>query len=96
MTEMANDIVKAEVDTENRRIVRKGELGANTSGGSSGSTSGTWRVKGQGHIIGEHRKVLAERINEAYGNERSSLKPEEKAFLDRAAKQFGSRLSSEE
>lgn len=36
---------------------------------------------------------LAERLNDAYGNE---LEPKERELLDRAAEQFGRRLSSEE
>ncbi len=39
------------------------------------------------------QKTLAERIHEAYGDE---LEPEEKELLDRAAEQFGRRLSNEE
>lgn len=40
-----------------------------------------------------HDRPLAERIEEAYGDE---LEPEEKELLDHAAEQFGRRLSDEE
>jgi len=43
---------------------------------------------------GERRKTLAERLDDAYRDD--ALEPEEKGLLDRAADQFGRRLSDEE
>lgn len=47
----------------------------------------------QPHFTGERSRTLAERVGEAY---KYDLEPEETDFLNRAAGQFGRRLSSQE
>ncbi len=95
MTEqIVEGVISAEVDVERHRIVPKGKLGAETSAVPSEPISVHWQLEGQGHLVGEGRKTLAERLNEAYNDH--NLGPEEEGLLDRAANQFGYRLSNEE
>jgi hypothetical protein len=95
MTEqIVEGVVSAEVDAESRRIVRKGTLGAETAAVPSEPSRAHWQLHGQGHLVGEGRKTLAERLDDAYRDD--VLTPEEKGLLDRAADQFGHRLSDEE
>jgi hypothetical protein len=95
MTEQIVDgVVSAEVDAESRRIVHKGTLGAETAAVPSKPVNVKWRKRGQVRLISEDHKTLAERLDDAYRDD--VLEPEEKGLLDRAAKQFGRRLSDEE
>jgi len=92
MTEqIVEGVISAEVDTRNRTIVPKGALGAETAATPSEPVNVLWKASGQGHLVGDRPKTLAERVGEAYNYE---LKPEEKGLLDRAAGQFGRRLSN--
>jgi hypothetical protein len=94
MTEQfVEGVVSAEVDAERQRIVQKGPLGAETSAVPPEPVNLTWKKRGQGRLIGEHPKTLAERISEAYTD---GLEPGEKELLDHAAEQFGRRLTNEE
>lgn len=87
MTEqIVEGVVSTEVDTEGREIV------PNTATVPSRPVNVIWQASGQVRLIGEQPKTLAERVREAY---RNRLQPEEKELLDRAATQFGSRLSNE-
>jgi hypothetical protein len=95
MTEqIVEGVVSAEVDTESRRIVHKGTLGAETAAVPSKPVNVKWHKTGQVRLIGEDHKTLAERLEDAYRDD--ALTPEEKGLLDDAANQFGSRLSDEE
>ena len=95
MTEQAVEgVVSAEVDTESRRIVRKGTLGAETATVPSRPANVKWRKRGQVRLIAEDHKSLGERLDDAYRDD--ALTPEEKGLLDSAANQFGRRLSGEE
>jgi len=95
MTEqMIEGVISAEMDAERHRLVPKGKLGAETSTVPSKPVNVLWQHHGQGHLIGESRKTLAERLADAYHDD--ALEPEEKGLLDRAANQFGRRLSDEE
>ena len=87
-------VVSAEVDTESRKIIHKGILGSETAAVPSEPVNVLWQLRGQGHLVGEGRKTLAERLDDAYRDD--ALEPEEKGLLDRAADQFGRRLSDEE
>jgi hypothetical protein len=87
-------VVSAEVDTESRRLVRKGTLGAETAAVPSEPVNVSWRLRGRGHLVGEDPKTLAKRLEDAYRDD--VLTPEEKGLLDGAADQFGRRLSDEE
>ncbi len=95
MTEhMIEGVISAEVDAKHHKLVPKGKLGAETSAVPSKPVDVVWRLHGQGRFVGESRKPLAERLNDAYRDD--VLGPEEKGLLDRAANQFGRRLSDEE
>jgi hypothetical protein len=95
MTErVVEGVISAEVDAEHHRIVPKGKLGSETAAIPSRPVNVLWQIHGQGHLVGEGRKTLAERLDDAYGDH--GLTPEEKGLLDDAANQFGSRLSDEE
>ena len=94
MTEqVVEGVNSAEVDAEHHRIVPKGKLGAETAANPSEPINVLWQVHGQGHLIGEGRKTLAERVSEAY---KGGLESKEKELLDRAADQLGRRLGGEE
>jgi hypothetical protein len=89
-------VVSAEVDTVRRRIVPKGVLGAETSSASLPRAFISWNLRGatgEERFIETRSRTLAERVNEAY---KDKLEPKEKELLDRAAEQFGRRLSSQE
>lgn len=92
--QIVEGVVSVEVDAERRRLVRKGVLGAETAAVPSEPVNMLWKASGQGHLVGEGGKTLAERLNDAYRND--VLEPEEKELLDRAANQFGRRLSDED
>lgn len=95
MTEqIVEGVNSAEVDAERHRIVPKGKLGAETSTVPSEPINVLWQLHGQGHLVGEGRKTLAERLDDAYRND--VLGPEEKGLLDRAANQLGRRLDDGE
>jgi hypothetical protein len=92
MTEqVVEGVNRAEVDAEHHRIVPKGKLGAETAANPSKPINVLWQIHGQGHLIGEGRKTLAERLEAAYRDD--ALTPEEEGLLDDAANQFGSRLN---
>jgi hypothetical protein len=93
MTEQIVDgVVSAEVDTESRRIVHKGTLGAETAAVPSKPTNVNWKKRGEVRIIGQHHKTLAERLDDAYRDD--ELEPEEREFLDLTREHF-SRLNDE-
>ncbi len=96
MTEQV--MISAEADPQNERLApaRTGTLGEATSAAPPKTNRINWRLtdaRGQVVLIAGYRKTLAERIHEAYGDE---LEPKEKELLNRAAEQFGRRISSEE
>ncbi len=79
MTEqIVEGVISAEVDAEHRRIVPKGKLGAETSAVPSEPINVSWQLHGQGHLVGEGRKTLAERLDDAYRDD--ALEPEEKGL----------------
>jgi hypothetical protein len=95
MTEqIVEGLSRAEVDTKSHKLVRKGTLGAETAAIPSEPVNVLWQLHGQARFVGEVRKTLAERLEDAYRDD--ALTPEEKGLLDDAANQFGSRLSDEE
>jgi hypothetical protein len=95
MTEqVVEGVNSAEVDVEHHRIVQKGKLGAETATVPSEPVNVRWQIRGQGHLVGEGRKTLAERLDVAYRDD--TLEPEERGLLDRAADQFGRRLRDKE
>jgi len=76
MTEqVVEGVNSAEVDVEQHRIVQKGKLGAETAAVPSEPVNVLWRIRGQGHLVGEGRKPLAERLDDAYRDD--ALEPEE-------------------
>lgn len=92
--QVVEGVISAEIDAEHRRIVPKGKLGAETAAIPSEPVNVLWQIHGQGYLVGEGRKSLAERLDDAYRDE--ALEPEERGLLDRGADQFGRRLSDEE
>lgn len=91
--QVVDGVVSAEVDTKGRKIVPKGMLGAQTSAVPSEPVNVLWKASGQGRLIGDRPKTLAERVRESY---KHPLEPEEKELLDHAAEQFGQRLDSKD
>jgi hypothetical protein len=74
MTEqvVVEGVVSAEVDSESRRIVRKGTLGAETLGASSPKVFISWSLRGatgNERFIEDQPKTLTEKFNEAYDEE---------------------------
>ena len=92
MPEQVVGIVSAEVDTESRRVVPKGKLGAETSAVPSEPVNVIWMASGQGHLIGERPKTITERLNEAYDEE---AEREDVEFF-RSTKEYYRRLSAED
>ncbi len=96
MTEQVMGVISAEVDTQNRRIVRTGTLGAETSGASSEGHKVRWSLKGatgQERFIEGGRKTLTERINEAYDEE---ARREDEEFLRVTKSYYRRRLIAED
>lgn len=95
MTEqIVEGVIRGEVDVEHHTIILTGELGEETASVPSEPINVSWQLRGQGYLVGEDRKTLAERLDDAYRDD--ALGPEEKGLLDRAANQFGRCLSDEE
>jgi hypothetical protein len=95
MTEQTTGVVSAEVDQANQRIVRKGILGAETSGASSQRIFTSWTLKGatgRERFIDGSAKTIGERLNEAYRDD--DLEPEDREFLELSREHF-SRLDDE-
>jgi hypothetical protein len=82
MTEQTIEVVRGEVEVTPTRS------DAVPTAAAEGARIGATKFR-----IVRRDKPLAERVKEAYGD---GLEPGEKELLDHAAKQFGSRLSSEE
>lgn len=95
MTEqIVESVISAEEDAEHyRKLVPKGRLGEETSVVPSEPISVSWRIHGQGHLVGENRKTLVERLNEAYSDE---MEPEEREFLELAKESYRRQLIAEE
>lgn len=95
MTEqIVESMIRAKVDTDRHRLVPRGERDAETVAVPSEPVNVSWRLHGQGQLVGEGRKTLAERLDDAYRDD--DLRPNERGLLDRAANQLGRRLSNEE
>jgi len=89
---MELEVVRAEVDTEGRKIVRKDKIGADTAGISTEPVNVIWKKSGEGHLIAEHQKPLTERFNEAYSEE---AKQEDEEFVKHLKRYHRRRFSDE-
>ena len=94
MTEqVVEGVVSAEVDTESRRIVPKGPLGAETSAVPAKPIKLTWEKSGEGSLIGERPKTLTERFNEAYDED---ARREDEEFFKTTEAYYRRRFNTED